>query len=450
MSESLTIPKPMHWTRSPAAKLGLTLALILVLQVPLFAVSNLISERQDRQEEVLAGIRRSWGPAQSVTGLTLAVPYSWVEPATQVTPAKLQQGWVQVPASQLGVSADLAPETRQRGLFHATVYTAAVQVKGTLIVPKIEIKDVAGAELHWADAVVALGATDLRGQRAGGSAVVDGKTVPLSVQQGNGQCSAAAVAPAGFSGAPPVGTAVAVQAQLTLRGTESFSVMPWGQQIDMAVSAPWQTPSFNGSALPLSYEVGKSGFQANWQIAGDAIGSTWQRGPEPIPSCASYSDGDSAGVSLLEAVPTYLMVTRAAKYGTLFLALAFLTYFLIEQGTGLRIHIAQYALLGLSVSLFALLLVATAEPLGFTTGYVVSTAAVLSQASLYTWSVTRRLRMAGVFASVLGLLFAVLYVVLRLESYALLAGTATVFLLLSAVMAATRRLDWGGGAATQP
>ena len=243
---------------------------------------------------------------------------------------------------------------------------------------------------------------------------------------------------------------LAVKAGLRLRGTETFSVLPWGQQIDMAVNAPWQSPSFSGSALPLSYEIGKAGFRANWQVAGDAIGSTWQRGTDPVPGCASYGDTDPVGVSLLEAVPTYLMVTRAAKYGTLFLALSFLTYFLIEQGTGLRIHIAQYALLGLSVSLFALLLVSLAEPLGFTVGYVISTAAVLLQASFYTLSITRRPRMAGLFAGVLGALFAVLYVVLRLESYALLAGTATVFVILSVVMAATRRLDWGGGPARAP
>ncbi len=90
------------------------------------------------------------------------------------------------------------------------------------------------------------------------------------------------------------------------------------------------------------------------------------------------------GVDLLEAVPTYLMVTRAAKYGTLFLVLAFLTCLLIEQATGLRVHIAQYALLGASVSVFTLLLLSFAEPLG----YALSTAAVLGQTSLYTLSAT--------------------------------------------------------------
>ena len=220
-------------------------------------------------------------------------------------------------------------------------------------------------------------------------------------------------------------------------------MLPWGQQVDLHVTAPWQTPSFSNSS-PLSYEIAAAGFGATWQAAGDAIGGTWRRAGAAVPGCGAFGSDDLLGVDLLEAVPTYLMVTRAAKYGTLFLVLSFLTYFLIEQFTGLRIHIAQYALLGLSVSLFALLLVAVAEPLGFTAGYAISTAAVLLQASIYTLSITRRPRLAGLFAGVLGLLFAVLYVVLRLESYALLAGSAAVFATLSVVMAVTRRLDWSG------
>ncbi|MGI4942880.1 MAG: inner membrane CreD family protein [Janthinobacterium lividum] len=147
-------------------------------------------------------------------------------------------------------------------------------------------------------------------------------------------------------------------------------------------------------------------------------------------------------VDLLEAVPTYLMVTWAAKYGTLFLVLCFLTYVLIEQGRALRIHLAQYGLLGLSVALFPLLLPVVAEPLGFTVAYAISTAAVMAQASLYTLSVTGRVRPALLFAGVLGTLF----VVLRLQTYALLTGTVVLFLVLSVIMATTRRLDWSGRA----
>ena len=96
------------------------------------------------------------------------------------------------------------------------------------------------------------------------------------------------------------------------------------------------------------------------------------------------------------------------------------------------------------MSLFALLLVAVAEPLGFVAGYVVATAAVMGQASLYTLSVVGSRRLAATFAGVLGSLFAFLYVVIRLDSYALLVGSAGVFVVLSLLMAVTRRLDWTG------
>ena len=341
------------WTRSPAVKLGWTLVLILLLQVPLYAVSSLIDERQERQEEVLTGIRRSWGPAQAVTGPTLAIPYSWVEPATNVTPAQTRRGWVSVPARQLAITAALAPETRQRGLFHATVYTADVAVEGSISLPAIELKDVQGAVLNWAGAVLALGSTDLRGQPPGGTMVLNGQPVPLTVQSNSGDCAAVMSTPAGFTGPVAPGTALTVQAHMKLRGTQSFAVLPWGQQIDMRVNAPWQTPSFTGAGLPLSYTIDKAGFNASWEVAGDATASNWRTGSGPLPGCAVADPDGQVGVDLLEAVPTYLMVTRAAKYGSLFLVLSFLTYFLIEQGTGLRIHLAQYALLGLSVSLFA-------------------------------------------------------------------------------------------------
>ena len=148
------------------------------------------------------------------------------------------------------------------------------------------------------------------------------------------------------------------------------------------------------------------------------------------------------GVVLQDAVPTYAMVDRAAKYGALFLAMAYLTLFLFEIALRIRIDIVQYGLVGLSVSLFALLLVSVAEPLGFAASYAISAGAVLAQASLYTLSVVRRPLLAAVFAGVLGALFGFLYVVLSLDSFALLAGAVGLFVALSAVMAVTRRIEW--------
>jgi inner membrane protein len=427
----------------PAVKLGAAAVLILLLQIPLLLVSGLIAERQAREQEVVGEIARSWGPAQAITGPTLAIPYDWTEAGTQAASPVRHRSWIDVPTSALTVTAALVPETRRRGLFHATVYTARVSMDGTITIPAPVPHEAAEGALRWNEAVLAVGASDLRGQPASGTVQLGERTLPLAVVSAGGGAGGVAAAPAGFAAAPAPGTKLAVKAELVLRGTQSFAVLPWGQQIAVHARAPWPSPSFTGSALPTTYDVTPDDFRADWELSGTA-GAAWRESTRILPS---MDDETGIGVDLIEAVPTYQMVTRAAKYGTLFLVLAFLTYFLIEQRTGLSIHLAQYALLGLSVTMFALLLVATAEPFGFNAGYALSTTAVMAQASLYTLSVTGRVRLAALLAAVLGLLFGVLYVVLRLETYALLAGAAILFIVLSVVMAATRRLDWGGQAA---
>jgi inner membrane protein len=66
----------------------------------------------------------------------------------------------------------------------------------------------------------------------------------------------------------------------------------------------------------------------------------------------------------------------------------------------------------------------------------------MAQASLYTLSVVGSARLGAMFAAMLGVLFGFLYVVLVMESFSPLAGTVALFVALSAIMFATRRLDW--------
>ena len=101
--------------------------------------------------------------------------------------------------------------------------------------------------------------------------------------------------------------------------------------------------------------------------------------------------GATIAVDLIEATPIYRMITRVAKYGLLFVVLSFATYFFFEVLSRLRIHVVQYGLLGLSLSLFSLLLLSLAEPIGYTNGYLVSAGLVLAQSTLYTAAVARAL-----------------------------------------------------------
>ena len=74
------------------------------------------------------------------------------------------------------------------------------------------------------------------------------------------------------------------------------------------------------------------------------------------------------------------------------------------------------------------MLLAFSEPLGFAGSYLITSGAVVLQASLFTWSVTNRARLAALFAAMIMTVFGFLYVVLSLESFSLLVGAVALFL----------------------
>lgn len=450
MSETMTdpktpnTPKPLSWAplRTPAGKIGMILILLLLMQIPHFMVGGLIEEREVRQAEVLAGFRHGWGPEQTVAGPMLIVP--WHGPGSDAI-----LGWARVPASKFDAVVQLLPEERRRGLFHATLYKATVAMQGTITVPDQPMKNQPGAIMDWRAARVLLGATDLRGTGAAPAIILNGNPVPMRAGDTCGYGPSYLEAPLSLETPPGPGSTMPFEVALTLRGTQAFRIIPSAQQITMSVSSSWPHPSFVGAGLPLDDHVSRSGFTASWEISGGPAVYGWQPGAEcSVAATQVWSNTEEqVGVALQEAVPTYALIDRAAKYGILFLTLAYLTLFLFEMLSGVRIHLVQYGMVGLSISLFALLLVSIAEPLGFTVAYAISGFAVVAQASLYTLSVVGRRRLAGVFAAVLTGLFGFLYVVLNLEAYALLAGTVALFVVLSVVMRVTRRVNWAASPA---
>jgi inner membrane protein len=435
----------------PALKILLIVGLFLLMLIPLSLVSSLIAERQERQGEVLKDFTSSWGPTQTVLGPLLVVPY-------RDAPDQPQH-YLHLAPSRLEASVHLVPEIRKRGLFRAIVYSAKVDLTGAFQIPDESVLRNFSAGLRWQDSFIVLRATDLRALASSAQLTWNGRALPWADCAENAATGCDndrfVVARLALDHAPAADAPIPFATSLDLRGTEAFWLAPLGKDVDVTVSAPWESPGFVGAALPMSSQVAADGFAATWHIASNVATGRWLWPSAWVVDSDETLRGKSRaeyriGVELLEPVPTYRMVERSAKYGPLFLALSFLTYFLFEAIAGVRIHIIQYGLLGLSLSLFALLLISLSEPLGFTTGYVLSALMILLQASIYTGTVSRAVRPAAIFGGVLAALFGFLYVVLSLEAYSLLVGSLALFGALSITMAVTRHIDWSKGRPIRP
>ena len=435
----------LDYTSLSLHKIALIAGLAIATILPNLFISNLIEERETRQAGVREEFKRNWGPEQSLYTPTLVIPYQAGERPRQ---------YVKITPARLDLAAALSPQERRRGLFQATVYDASIDMQGAFVVPaEARLRDVVtdkDGRFLWSEAAVVFGAaSSLTGLRATDSITVAGTERQLmsclEALRAEQVCRGAALVIASAPLAPPLvdGVRVPFKSTVSLRGTASFAVQFAGKELAATVHSPWPSPSFNGNTLPTDSTISADGFQASWQ--------TMEFGSPRIASSPGMFDaamwrGASIGVELIEATPTYRMINRVAKYGLLFVVLTFATYFFFEVLSRLRIHIVQYGLLGLSLSLFSLLLLSLAEPIGYTTGYLVAAGLVLTQSTLYTAAVARRIKPAFVFAVMLTSLFGFIYVLLGLETYSLLIGALALFVVVSALMVLTQMVKWPGRA----
>jgi inner membrane protein len=99
-------------------------------------------------------------------------------------------------------------------------------------------------------------------------------------------------------------------------------------------------------------------------------------------------------------------------------------------------------MVGLALGVFFLILLALSELVPFIGAYAGAAAGTIGLVVTYMVPVLGTGKRTGVAAALLGASFAVLYVVLQAEDYALLAGSPVVFTALAVTMRLTRTLDW--------
>jgi inner membrane protein len=264
--------------------------------------------------------------------------------------------------------------------------------------------------------------------------------------------------------------------KLAMVGQQTLSLVPIAEETTAHLQSPWAHPSFGGRFLAAERRIDEKGFEARWRVsslvtsARDQVraglmnrnatnNATMQAAATATDAAASpaalrYAAADGPlqtfDVSLAQPLNVYSMSTRAGKYGALFIALVLMAAFMFELFRKLRLHPVQYGLVGLSIALFFLLLLALSEKMAFVHAYAVAAAASVLLLATYFSAVLGGWKRGMSFGAYVAVLYAALYGLLASESNALLLCALLVFGMLSLLMLATRRVDWYALSQTAP
>lgn len=425
------LKSPLFW------KITTLIGCIVLLSLPLMMVRELINERADYRSEVVDAIEQSTSGSQKLAGPLIAIPIT--ETLTRMENQKevnYQRSWVYywLPES-LAVAGKQTVESRRVGIYSGQVWHNALQIKASFDPLRLAALRKTNIVLGQPRLVVSVG--DARGIGAIHAPEVNGNV--LSVEPGLGISGDGAGIHMPMPALAEDNKPLEIAFSLDLNGTGEFSLVPLGRNSELQLTSNWPHPGFLGSFLPTQREVSAAGYRAHWQSSWFAndMGSYFKDDME-IP----WSRLPAFSADVMSFADQYQLTDRATKYAILLIGLTFMAFFVFESLTRRPLHPMQYLLVGLSLVLFYLVLLALSEHIGFTAAWLAASLSGAVMNGIYLQAVLRGWRNSLLFVAALLLLDGVMWFLLHSEDSALLLGTGVLALALSVLMFLTRRVDW--------
>lgn len=425
------LKSPLFW------KITTLIGCIVLLSLPLMMVRELINERADYRSEVVDAIEQSTSGSQKLAGPLIAIPIT--ETLTRMENQKevnYQRSWVYywLPES-LAVTGKQTVESRRVGIYSGQVWHNALQIKASFDPLRLAALRKTNIVLGQPLLVVSVG--DARGIGAIHAPEVNGNV--LSVEPGLGISGDGAGIHMPMPTLAEDNKPLEIAFSLDLNGTGEFSLVPLGRNSELQLTSNWPHPGFLGSFLPTQREVSAAGYRAHWQSSWFAndMGSYFKDDME-IP----WSRLPAFSADVMSLADQYQLTDRATKYAILLIGLTFMAFFVFESLTRRPLHPMQYLLVGLSLVLFYLVLLALSEHIGFTAAWLAASLSGAVMNGIYLQAVLRGWRNSLLFVAALLLLDGVMWFLLHSEDSALLLGTGVLALALSVLMFLTRRVDW--------
>jgi Inner membrane protein involved in colicin E2 resistance len=426
-----------------AIKIALIFLIALILLIPLNMISGKIAERQQFKHEAEHSIAKSWTSAQQIMTPLLVVPYETERAVVRNhQPAEIivETQQLLVPLDTIDIVTDVNTSLRQKGIYRVPVYDATIAMNGMISQSTMDslltpIRASNGFQ-KLLPAYIALHVADGRGITGAPTITWQGESVKFKSGSGISDLTAGLHAPVKIS-QEQLDLNIAFQ----LRGMSSLQFIPAAANTRITLHSNWPHPEFIGAFLPSEHNITENGFSAKWQVNefSNNIGRN-------IELCAQGTckklQQFKLGTNFYQAVDIYLQTERAVKYGILFIAISFATFFLFEVLRRAPIHPIQYTFVGLALAIFYLLLVSLSEHINFLASYTLATITCLILLNIYLGHVLRGYIASTVFCLALGGLYTLLYVIILMEDFALLTGSVMLLVILSIIMITTRKINW--------
>jgi inner membrane protein len=402
--------------------------------IPAIFVSNLVEERQERQQQAIREVSSKWATDQTVTGPFLVIPYIAQDEKKQNYRATLY-----LLPDQLKIEGQIIPQSLNRSLYRILLYRSDLKLDGIFNFNQPQLKAIPAESILWKDARLCLGIPDTRGLEEevklnwNDTAAVLEAGLPDNTIAENGLSTPL---PATLFDAQEK---AAFNLHLKLKGSDMLYFTPVGKSTTASLRSAWRSPAFDGNYLPDTRQVNNEGFTAQWKIL---------QVTRNYPQCWSNSkyevQASAFGVKLVQPTDNYAKTQRSVKYALLFISLTFTIFFFLEILQKKQVHPLQYILVGLALIIFYTLLLSISEYTGFNPAYVIAASATILLITLYVISVFRKTSIALGFGAALAGLYTYIFVLIQLEDYALLCGSIGLFILLAILMYYSRKIDWYG------
>jgi len=435
-------------TASPAFKFIVLGLLTLVLMVPLLLVYLVVDERERYSRQATQEVGRKWGRQQNFVGPYLIVPLERnaqrIDRQGNKSTFKENRLAIFLP-NQLDIKANVKASELKRGIYKIPVYKSSLNYQGSFKPSLFENFKRDNYQVRLEDAVLAMQISDVRAIK---------KTTNVTLNEIQRQFEAGVGIPSQTT--PGIHVKIDQTAltsgfdfsfELPVNGTNHLQFEPSGAETHVSMTSDWPHPSFIGNFLPEKRDISANGFTAKWHVPQLARGQGQVRLSSKI---GTLMPQNLFGVRLYQPVGFYDLVSRALKYAIAFIATAFLLVFIMEVYVGRPVHWIQYVFVGFALLIFYLVLLGLAEHVGFEIAYALASIATSILIGLYTASALQAPKKGLALGTILLAIYGLLYLLLRVEDYALLIGSLSGFFMLAALMYMTRNVDWSGYTSQPP